>query len=168
MVKIKTRYGEVREGTWKEFYEEHNFILMHGIQKKPEPAISPKGFGLADAERRFREQAGAPLLEDNRTPEQKLATVIGQEVNKQLKPLVDEIKQQQAQVVQSRTQTPTKDTTRHHSVFMSDDDFEKLYGWGKYSRSAQAVNQAAKSVKHAAAPGKFSHAVGPAMSCRKS
>jgi hypothetical protein len=93
MVQIKTRYGEVRDGTWEEFWTEHNFILMHGFQTKPQQQVAhaKEDHSFAAAQRRIAKEMGEGFMRewggpDNRPLEQKIASEVARQLGPQAQP----------------------------------------------------------------------------------
>jgi hypothetical protein len=73
-MQIKDRYGNIREGTGKEFWTELNYIKMHGFKSKP-VAHAAEDHSLIAAQAMARKDLGPGFLKDffpdSKSPEQK-------------------------------------------------------------------------------------------------
>lgn len=168
---FKNRYGETVSGSMPDFNKELDYVLHHGVQERPK-VKSSEGHTLMDAQRKFREQTGSEWIADTRTQEQKLADAIGEEVHRQVKPLVNEIRQSQVAHQAAKTESVKHEAPRVSILDMIESGKRLMEQQGLVIVNGtivkkDSVNQAAKAnqfqtVTHSA-QGKFSHAIGPVM-----
>lgn len=109
MVQIKDRYGVIREGSWTEFWTEHNFIQMHGFQTKPSQSVahSAEDRSLAAAQGRIAKAMGPGFMDglfgsDKRPLEQRIASEVARQLAQQ-KPSTVALHSRQPQSNQNAT-----------------------------------------------------------------
>lgn len=173
-MRYKDRYGQMREGTFQDHSRELDHILKHGFIEKPQPKPSRKNFTLADAQAKIRKEAGIDLIPDLRTPDEMLADKIGEEVGRQVRPVLDELREQQQQIqAQQQIQSPRSSSVEHEaplSPFMTNEEFKKLYNlqdpFANLPRTKDIQQAQRQSASHGQKRQYVTHSIGPVMSCK--